>query len=67
MKDFLALGIRKSVTELTLAKLAFDESDFLDLIDFDFLDFTKLTIVDRFLIILPTPPPSARVVPISIS
>ncbi len=63
MKAFLALGVRKSVSEeLTFIKLAFSKSDFLDLVDFGFLDLAKFAIVDRFLILLPTLPLFALVV-----
>ncbi len=55
---FLAPGVRKSVPELSFAKLAFGKSDFLDLIDFDFLDLAKFAMVDRFLILPLTPSPS---------
>ncbi len=57
MKVFLALGVRKSVLELTLAKSAYGKSDFLDLVDFDFLDLADFAAVDRFSKFLPTPPP----------
>ncbi len=59
MKVFFSSGIRKSVPELAFAKLAFGKSDLLDLVDFDFLDLAKFATVDRFLILLPTPPLSA--------
>ncbi len=56
MKAFLASRIRKSVPELTLAKLDFGKSDFLDLVDFDFLDLADFAAVDGFSKLLPTPP-----------
>ncbi len=56
MKAFLALRVRKSVSDLTFAKLAFGKSDFLDLVDFDFLDLADFAAVDRFSKLLPTPP-----------
>ncbi len=51
MKAFLALVVRKSVPELTFTKLTFGKSDFLDLVNFDFLNLAKFIIVDRFLIL----------------
>ncbi len=57
IKVFLALGVRKSVLELILAKLAFGKSDFLNLVDFYFLDLADFAIVDRFSKFLPTLPP----------
>ncbi len=59
MKAFLALGVRNSVPELTLVKLAFGKSDFLDLVNFDFLDLADFAAVDRFSKLPSTPPPSA--------
>ena len=58
IKTFLALKIRKSVPKLAFA---FSKSDFLGLVNFDFLDLVKFLIVDRFSILPsilpPTPPP----------
>ena len=57
MKVFLASGIRKSVPEeLVFVKLAFGKSDFLDLVDFDFLYLTEFATVDKFLILPPILP-----------
>ncbi len=57
MKAFLASKIRKSVSEeLTFAKLAFGKSDFLNLVDFDFLDLADFIAVDRFSKFPPIPP-----------
>ncbi len=53
----MASGVRNSVPELTLAKLAFGKSDFLDLVNFDFLDLADFAVVDRLLKLPPTPPP----------
>ena len=50
MKAFLAPKVRKS--DLKLA-FVFGKSDFLGLINFDFLALAKFTIVDKFLILLP--------------
>ena len=47
MKVSLALRVRKSVPKLAFA---LGKSDFLGLVDFDFLNLTKFVIVDRFLI-----------------
>ncbi len=55
MKVFLALRVRKSILELTFTKSAFGKSDFLDLVNFYFLDLVKFSMVDRFLILLPIP------------
>lgn len=54
IKVFLILEVRKSVLKLTLAKLAFDKSDFFDLIKSDFLDLNKFTIDNRFSILSST-------------
>ena len=59
MKISLAPEVRKSVPELAFI---FDKSNFLDLINFDFLDLIKFATVDRFLILLPTLLPSALLV-----
>ncbi len=59
MNAFLASEVRKSVPELFLTKLAFSKSGFLDLDDLDFLDLAKFATVDKFLILLSIPPPSA--------
>ncbi len=59
MKAFLASEVRKSVPELTFAKLAFGKSDFLNLVDF--LDLTNFATVDRFSKLPPTPPLPALV------
>ncbi len=68
MKACLASGVKKSVLkELIFAKLAFDKSDFLNLVDFSFLDLAKFAAVVRFLIYLPTPPPLVLIVSLSIS
>lgn len=43
MKAYLVSRVRKSVSEkLAFAKFAFGKSDFLDLVDFDFLDLPNL-------------------------
>ena len=55
MKAFLTPKIRKSVPKLAFA---FDKSDLLVLVNFDFLNLAKFTIIDGFLIFSPTPPPS---------
>ncbi len=75
IKVFLASRVRKSIPELISAKLVFDNSDFLDLINFsflnlvksDFLDLAKFATVDRFLILLLTLSPSATEVPLGTS
>ncbi len=54
MKAFLALGIRKSVTQLIFTKFAFSKSDFLDLVNFNFLDLANFVAIVRFLKFLPT-------------
>ena len=59
MKAFLALKVRKFVLELTFANLAFNKSDFLDLVDF--------AMVDKFLIFLLTSLLSALAVPLGTS
>ncbi len=59
IKAFLAARVRKSVLELTFAKLVFGKSDFLDLVDFDFLDLADFAAVDRFSKLPPTPSLSA--------
>ncbi len=53
MKVFLALGVRKSVSELAFAK-SFSKMNFLA--KFNFLDLANFVTVDRFLILLPTTP-----------
>ncbi len=58
MKVFLTLRVRKSVLEeLTFAKLAFNKSDILNLVNF--------IMVNRFLILPPILPPLILVVPLS--
>lgn len=52
MKAFLALKIRKSVSEKA-------KSNSLGLVNFGFLDFANLAVVDRFLILLPASLPLA--------
>lgn len=47
-KSFFGFESKKSVPELTFAKLTFDKSDLLDLV--------KFITVDRFLILPPIPP-----------
>ncbi len=59
MKAFLASGVRKSVPKLTLEKLALGKSDFLGLVDFDFLDLADFAAVDRFSKLPPPPAPPA--------
>lgn len=59
MKVFLALGMRESILGLTFANLAYDKSDFLDLVDF--------AIVDRFLILSPTLSSPTPAIPLGIS
>ena len=54
MKAFLAPKVRKFVL-----KFAFGKSDFLGLVNFDFLDLAKFITVNRFSILLPTLPLSA--------
>ncbi len=54
MKAFLALKIRKSVSELTFTKLVLSKSDFLELVDFDFLDLVDFATIDRFSKLLST-------------
>ena len=60
MKAFLALKVRKSILKLAFI---FDKSDFLGLINFDFLDLAKFITIDGFLILLSIPsllaPPAA--------
>ena len=63
MKAFLALEIRKSIP----GELAFAKSDFLNLVNFNFLDLADFVAVDRFSKFLPTPLPLAPVVPFDIS
>ncbi len=62
MKASLAPGVRKSVLDLTFANLAFNKSDFLDLVNFDFLDLVEFAMVDRFLV-LPQIQPSSVAAP----
>ncbi len=59
MKTFFVLRVRKFVPKLSFAKLTFGKSDFLDLVDYDFLDLAKFATVNRFLILPPTLPPPA--------
>ncbi len=53
MKAFLALGVIKSVLEkLVFIKFfAFTKSDFLNLVNFGFLNFANFVIVDKFSIL----------------
>ena len=55
MKAFLAPKVRKSIPESTFT---FGKSDFLGLVNLDFLDLAKFIMVDRFLIFPPIPTPS---------
>ena len=64
MKAFLAPEVRKSVPKFAFA---FSKSDFLDLIDFNFLDLAKFITIDRFSILLSIPPPSASLAALSAS
>ncbi len=57
MKVFLASGVRKSIPKLTLAELAFGKSEFLNLVNFDFLDLADFAAVDRFSKFSPFPSP----------
>ena len=56
MKAFLTPKIRKSVPELAFV---FGKSDFLDLVNFDFLNLAKFITIDKFSIFLSTLFPSA--------
>ena len=55
MKAFFTLEVRKSVSELAFI---FGKSDFLGLIDFDFLNLAKFITVDKFLLFLLISSPS---------
>ena len=63
MKAFLAPEIRKSISE----KLAFAKPDFLNLVNFGFLDLANFAIVDRFSKLLPILPSLTPIVPLSTS
>ena len=64
MKAFLALEVRKSVSNLAFV---FSKSDFLGLVDFDFLNLAEFATVDKFLILSPTLPPSTLTVALGAS
>ncbi len=67
MKAFLASRIRKSVLKLTFIKLAFDKSDILDLVNFNFLDLAEFVIGNKVLILPSTSPPLVLPTPPSVS